>query len=128
MGNAKNAYVMLETPEDVRAVRLAAQGMVADKQHVLRLDAVGDAAQLVQFDRKRSIFIGNLPADSSENDLRKVFAGNSMTVDAVRIVRDRHTAECKFCLRTFPRARRSERSAKSLGRRGARASYPSDED
>merc|ERR1712025_1198146 len=92
--NAKNAYVMLESSDDVRNVRLVAQGLVADKQHVLRVDAVGEAAQLVQFDRKRSVFVGNLPSNTSEADLRKTFADIG-TVDAVRIVRDRHTAECK---------------------------------
>merc|ERR1712107_284218 len=39
-------------------------------------------------------FVGNLPSDTSEADLRKVFAsvGN---VDAVRIVRDKRAKVCK---------------------------------
>eukprot|EP00401_Gymnodinium_catenatum_P029098 CAMPEP_0117594662 /NCGR_PEP_ID=MMETSP0784-20121206/73328_1 /TAXON_ID=39447 /ORGANISM="" /LENGTH=442 /DNA_ID=CAMNT_0005396751 /DNA_START=3 /DNA_END=1332 /DNA_ORIENTATION=+ len=92
--DAKNAYILLDSPEDVLTVRNEAQGLKADKDHFLRLDGVGEAAQLVQFDRKRSVFVGNLPADASEADLRVVFTRLGV-VDAVRIVRDRYTNACK---------------------------------
>merc|ERR1712125_225430 len=104
---------MLESAADVRSVQFAAQGMAADKDHILRTDAVGEAAQLVQFDRKRSVFIGNLPSDTSEADLRRVFAAVG-TVDAVRIVRDKNTATCKgFAFVRF-RERAAVKSAMEL--------------
>eukprot|EP00928_Gymnodinium_smaydae_P045596 TRINITY_DN30375_c0_g2_i1.p1 TRINITY_DN30375_c0_g2~~TRINITY_DN30375_c0_g2_i1.p1 ORF type:complete len:443 (-),score=132.35 TRINITY_DN30375_c0_g2_i1:43-1371(-) len=104
--NAKNAYVLLDSAAAVRTVRDAVQGLSADKDHVLRLDGVGESAQLVKFDRKRSVFVGNLPTDASEADLRKLFAKVG-TVDAVRVVRDKVAAACKG----FAFVRFSERSA-----------------
>merc|ERR1712129_574938 len=59
-----------------------------------RADGVGEAARLQTFDRKRSVFVGNLPASASEADLRSIFKPAG-TVDAVRIVCDRHTKACK---------------------------------
>eukprot|EP00929_Paragymnodinium_shiwhaense_P027169 TRINITY_DN16003_c0_g1_i1.p1 TRINITY_DN16003_c0_g1~~TRINITY_DN16003_c0_g1_i1.p1 ORF type:complete len:424 (-),score=157.84 TRINITY_DN16003_c0_g1_i1:158-1429(-) len=87
--DCKIAYVELESPEQVRAVIQAAQGLKADKDHILRLDGVGKAAQLTNFDRKRSVFVGNLPPNTTEADLRKAFESVG-EVDAVRIVRDKY--------------------------------------
>lgn len=87
--DCKIAYVMLDTPEEVSAVVKAAQGMQAGKDHILRLDGVGKAAQMTSFDRKRSVFVGNLPPDTTEADLRKAFQEQG-SVDAVRIVRDKY--------------------------------------
>merc|ERR1711935_510453 len=94
VADAKNAYVVLTSPEDVTTVRHAVHGYVADERHVLRADGVGEAAKLQTFDRKRSVFVGNLPASTSEADLRSIFKPAG-TVDAVRIVCDRHTKACK---------------------------------
>merc|ERR1712224_1054359 len=76
------------------AVRHAVHGFAADERHVLRADGVGEAAKLQTFDRKRSVFVGNLPASTSEADLRRVFAPVG-EVDAVRVVRDRVAKACK---------------------------------
>lgn len=92
--NAKNAYVVLASPEDVTTVRLLVHGYVADDRHVLRADGVGEAAKLVTFDRKRSVFVGNLPTTTSEADLRGVFAPAGQ-VDAVRVIRDNVKGSCK---------------------------------
>jgi len=92
--DAKNAYVVLTSPEDVSVVRHAVNGYKASERHVLRADGVGEAATLVNFDRKRSIFVGNLPSSTAEADLREVFASIG-TIDAVRVIRDRVTKACK---------------------------------
>lgn len=94
-GDAKNAYVVLTSPEDVATVRHAVHGTVADTQHVLRADGVGEAAKLQTFDRKRSVFVGNLPASTTESDLRGVFEKPCGKVDAVRVVRDKWAKACK---------------------------------
>lgn len=93
-GDAKNAYVVLTSPEDVTTVQKVVHGYCADERHILRADGVGESARLQTFDRKRSVFVGNLPASTSEADLRNIFKPAG-TVDAVRIVCDRHTKACK---------------------------------
>lgn len=92
--DAKNAYVVLTSSEDVSVVRHAVNGYKASDRHVLRADGVGEAATLVNFDRKRSIFVGNLPSSTAEADLREVFASVG-SIDAVRVIRDRVTKACK---------------------------------
>lgn len=92
--DAKNAYVVLDATEDVRIVSRVLHGFEADSGHVLRADGVGASAKLLIFDRKRSVFVGNLPKDVSEADLRVALAPSG-EVDAVRIVRDRVSKECK---------------------------------
>lgn len=92
--DAKHAYVVLGDPEDVTTLRHAVNGHVADDTHTLRADGVGSAAKLQTFDRKRSVFVGNLPPSASEADLRAVFRDVG-AIDAVRIVRDRVSKACK---------------------------------
>mmetsp|Transcript_3625 Transcript_3625/g.9530 ORF Transcript_3625/g.9530 Transcript_3625/m.9530 type:complete len:451 (+) Transcript_3625:273-1625(+) len=92
--DAKIAYVVVESTEALQLVRRLSHGLVADKRHTLRADGVGSSAKLQQFDRKRSIFVGNLPSDTGEADLRAVFEQEG-EVDAVRVVRDKETKRCK---------------------------------
>jgi len=94
LADAKIAYVVLETPEAVSSMCRVAHGLKADSHHVLRADGVGAAARLRTFDRKRSVFLGNLPYSTSEAEIRAALkpAGD---VDAVRVVRDRVTKACK---------------------------------
>lgn len=92
--DAKNAYVVVDTEEAVKIVRFAIHGKEADSRHILRCDGVGAAAKLQSFDRKRSVFVGNLPRNCSELDLRRVFE-KCGEVSAVRVVRDRELQECK---------------------------------
>lgn len=58
--------------------------------HCLRVDTVGKP----RYDDKRSVFVGNLPFDVTEDALREVFAATG-TVAAVRIVRDAKTGAGK---------------------------------
>jgi len=92
--DAKNAYVVLQSPESVNIMRRVVHGLAADKRHTLRADGVGESSRLQRFDRKRSVFVGGLPSNTGEADLRKVFkaAGD---IDAVRVVRDKVTQKCK---------------------------------
>jgi len=92
--DAKTAYVVLESPDAVPVVRRALHGVEADKRHKLRADGVGESATLQVFDRKRSVFVGNLGSNVGEADLRAVFE-EAGEVNAVRVVRDKETKRCK---------------------------------
>lgn len=92
--DSKNAYVVCASPEGAQAVRFAAHGLNADGAHILRADGVGEKAQLQTFDRKRSVFLGNLPTNVTEVNIRECFAKTG-EVDAIRIVRDKVSRECK---------------------------------
>lgn len=92
--DSKTAYVVLTSPKDVDLTRHVVHGCVADESHVLRADGVGEASKMQTFDRKRSVFVGNLPASTSEADLRRVFAPAG-EVDAIRVIRDTHAKACK---------------------------------
>eukprot|EP00930_Biecheleria_cincta_P024479 TRINITY_DN1751_c0_g1_i2.p1 TRINITY_DN1751_c0_g1~~TRINITY_DN1751_c0_g1_i2.p1 ORF type:complete len:407 (-),score=97.79 TRINITY_DN1751_c0_g1_i2:25-1245(-) len=92
--DSKNAYVVLSSAADVPVVSKAVNNTQADKSHQLRADGVGEAAVMKKFDRKRSVFLGNLPFSVTEADVRKAMAPAG-TVDAVRLVRDKGTKECK---------------------------------
>jgi len=108
--DAKHAYVVLGSPEDVATVRRVVHGLEADERHILRADGVGEQAKLQSFDRKRSVFVGNLPPGTSEDDLRKVFA-KAGSIDAVRIVRDRDSKACKGIAFVLFRERSSVKAA-----------------
>merc|ERR1712039_1042371 len=92
--DSKNAYVVLQLDEDVPVVVKAVNNLKADDTHVLRADGCGKQAVLNKFDRKRSVFIGNLPQRATEADIRKAMEPAG-TIDAVRLVRDKVTKECK---------------------------------
>merc|ERR1712014_566880 len=92
--DAKNAYVVLAAPHNVTTVRHAVHGATADEKHILRADGVGKAAKLQTFDRKKSVFVGNLPSSTSESDLRSLLAPAG-EIDAVRVVRDPVKKVCK---------------------------------
>mmetsp|Transcript_70456 Transcript_70456/g.127027 ORF Transcript_70456/g.127027 Transcript_70456/m.127027 type:complete len:441 (-) Transcript_70456:47-1369(-) len=92
--DSKNAYVVLGLPEDVSKVSKLVNNKEADKTHVLRADGVGEAAIMKKFDRKRSVFVGNLPFRCTEAQVRDCMAPAG-TVDAVRLVRDKASKECK---------------------------------
>lgn len=91
--DAKYAYAVVESPADVLTVRQAAHGLMADARHKLRVDGMGEGAKLRIFGRKRSVFVGNLPPNVSEADLREVFE-KAGEVDAVRVVRAKATHQC----------------------------------
>eukprot|EP00913_Durusdinium_trenchii_P035719 g33423.t1 len=93
----KNAYVVLDAPQSVPVVAKAVNNLEADSEHILRADGVGESAALKKFDRtgaKRSVFLGGLPKRVTESDLRWVLY-DAGEVDAVRIVRDKVSQDCK---------------------------------
>jgi len=92
--DAKSAYALVESREAVRAVTRAAHNTKADESHILTVDGVGAAARLNNFSRKTSVFLGNLPANTIEAEIRAAMrpAGE---VHAVRVVRDKKTQACK---------------------------------
>merc|ERR1712012_960135 len=75
-------------------VSKAIHGHKADDDHILRGDAVGEHSSFTSFDRKRSIFVGNLPPATSEADIRKALA-SAGEIDAVRVVREKESKACK---------------------------------
>merc|ERR1712232_913001 len=85
---------MGESAEDIPKVVRAVNNLQADDTHVLRADGCGTQSVLNKFDRKRSVFIGNLPQRATEADIRKAM-NPAATVDSVRLVRDKQTKECK---------------------------------
>lgn len=93
LADARHAYVLLESPAAVRTVSAIMHGFKADDFHILRADGVGEQSTMQKFDRKRSVFVGNLPVSTSEAELR-VALQPAGTVDAVRIIRDRKTRAC----------------------------------
>jgi len=94
LNDSRIAYVMLRSSEDVKKVSHHLQGLEADSRHVLQFDGVGEWSKNAKMDRKRSIFIGHLPADTTDADIRDTFSkfGEVLTV---RIVRDKFTQACK---------------------------------
>ncbi|PFH33406.1 RNA recognition motif-containing protein [Besnoitia besnoiti] len=90
----QNAYVVLKDRELVRSV-LQRDG-ASFQERPLRVDEAGERGQNVfsRFDRKKTVFVGNLPSRCSEEDLRAALAGNG-AIKAVRIIRDKVTSETK---------------------------------
>mmetsp|Transcript_44285 Transcript_44285/g.102266 ORF Transcript_44285/g.102266 Transcript_44285/m.102266 type:complete len:408 (+) Transcript_44285:70-1293(+) len=113
VSDAKNAYALLLWPEAVPIVCKAVHGLQADETHILRADGVGAAAKLLTFDRKKSVFVGNLPSWASEAELRRVMSKVG-DVHAVRIIRDKEAKACKgFAFVRFAE-RKSAKAALSL--------------
>ncbi|CBZ53101.1 hypothetical protein NCLIV_028890 [Neospora caninum Liverpool] len=90
----QNAYIVLKDRKLVRAVLQHDGSTFQDRR--LRVDEAGERGQNVfsRFDRKKTVFVGNLPARCSEEDLRKALECNG-AVKAVRIIRDKVTTESK---------------------------------
>jgi nucleolar protein 12 len=84
-----NAYVVYQSNEAVSAA-LAANGRLVGERHI-RCDRIPPSL----FNQKQSVFVGNLPHYTDEEELRTHFA-NAMPngqddVDSVRLVRDPET-------------------------------------
>jgi nucleolar protein 12 len=96
---AMNAYVVCGSAR-AAAAALALNGQRLGAHHTLRVDRAGrpDGAR-PQYDPKRSIFVGQLHYEATEDELRAVCAarvsGGAASVEAVRIVRDAATARGK---------------------------------
>jgi len=91
-----NAYVVFRAEAAVEAA-VQSDGLVFRERH-LRIDS----ATRKDFDAQRSVFLGNLPFDADEEDVRKHFASvletsaeDGPVVEGVRIVRDALTQRGK---------------------------------
>ncbi|BFI08809.1 nucleolar protein 12 [Marchantia polymorpha subsp. ruderalis] len=90
-----NGYIVFK--EEASAQAALAHNMKEFAGKHLRVDLAGSYSSGVEYDRKRSIFIGNLPFDAEDEDLITLFQGNTpeLEVEAVRIVRDPQTSAGK---------------------------------
>ncbi len=92
--DAFNAYVVF-VAEASAAAALAANNRVVEGKH-LRVDRVGAAAAAAR-DPARTVFVGNVAFDASEEEVRAHFAaalageGGDGAVEGVRLVRDAET-------------------------------------
>lgn len=90
--DAFNAYVVFSRDESAAAA-LAANNRVVEGHH-LRVDRVGGAATR---DPARTVFLGNVAFDATEEEVRAHFAaalaaeGGDAAVEGVRLVRDAET-------------------------------------
>eukprot|EP00898_Chlorokybus_atmophyticus_P003210 jgi/Chlat1/3890/Chrsp26S04171 len=124
-----NAYLVFELTDEAKAA-LALNMHEFNGRH-LRVDAAAPVKQpsgvsraSVEYDKTRSVFIGNLPRDIEEDELIKLFNGKSSTieavselsnqVEAVRVVRDAHTNAGKGIAFILFKTKGAARAALSL--------------
>ncbi|KAG6542341.1 hypothetical protein Mapa_016267 [Marchantia paleacea] len=90
-----NGYIVFK--EEASAQAALAHNMKEFAGKHLRVDLAGSYSSGVEYDRKRSIFVGNLPFDAEDEDLITLFQGNTpeLEVEAVRVVRDPQTSAGK---------------------------------
>jgi len=87
-----NAYVVFDD-EASAAKAIEANGAVAFGRH-LRIDSAAPSGQSAAANTKRSVFLGNLAFDCSEESLWELFS-TCGTIESVRIVRDPQTQQGK---------------------------------
>ena len=84
-----NAYVVFATPAERDKAKEEADGSVFQDHH-LRVDAVREGTTV--FDRKRTVFLGNVDFFASEEDVRRHVDGLvPNVVQSVRVIRDTAT-------------------------------------
>lgn len=93
----KNAYVLFSSPEEAKKAKEKLNQTEIEEKHI-RVDIdYRDPDAPVSRDYDTTIFIGNLPFQSNEEDLRKHFSyltvgeGNDDGILNVRIIRDPET-------------------------------------
>lgn len=79
-------YVKFKDEESVQKA-LAYNGTILDR-HRIRVDTCTSKAQ---YDRKLTVFVGNIPLDANEDDLANLFEENIGDVSFVRCVKDQLT-------------------------------------
>lgn len=84
-----NAYVVFTEPSAAKTA-LELNGHVIDGQH-LRVDMAGNSHQ---HSHGKSVFVGNIPHEVTEDELRVVFTEFG-EIDGIRLVRDKVTGLCK---------------------------------
>ncbi|KIH47101.1 hypothetical protein ANCDUO_22842 [Ancylostoma duodenale] len=81
-----NFYVKFKDEESVQKA-LAYNGTILDR-HRIRVDTCTSKAE---YDRKLTVFVGNLPLDANEDELADLFEENVGGVSFVRCVKDQTT-------------------------------------
>ncbi|KAK6751942.1 hypothetical protein RB195_003387 [Necator americanus] len=81
-----NFYVKFKDEESVQKA-LAYNGTILDR-HRIRVDTCTSKAE---YDRKLTVFVGNLPLDANEDELANLFEENVGGVSLVRCVKDQAT-------------------------------------
>ena len=84
-GTTMNAYVVFDSEENAEK-SVALNGALVGDRHI-RVDTLSASTA---HKRKRSVFVGNLPYNADEEEVRRVFV-ECGEVEAVRLVRDRET-------------------------------------
>lgn len=100
---SQNAYVVFEEVESAKAAlvynmtEFQGKHIRVDMATAPRKDSKPDVDNASEFDRTRSLFVGNVPFDVEEEDLYKVFANENpeLSVEAIRVPRDPQTGISK---------------------------------
>ncbi|XP_074270203.1 uncharacterized protein LOC141593147 [Silene latifolia] len=96
-----HAYIVFKTEQDAEA-SLAHNMSVVGGNHI-RVDRAcpprkklkGETASTPLYSSKRTVFLGNLPFDVKDEELYQLFSGIKeleSSIEAVRVIRDRHTS------------------------------------
>lgn len=88
--DSSNAYIVMEKEED--AQKSLSENMRLFYGHHIRVDIAGTSGKLPS--HKKSVFIGNIPLDASEENLWKTFS-DCGAITSVRVVRDKKTGTGK---------------------------------
>ena len=87
----KNAYILFETKEDAELARNKVNSKLFNGKH-LRVDVDDkESGEKISNDFETTIFIGNLPFITNEEELREHFNPKDGEITNVRIIRDPKT-------------------------------------
>lgn len=96
-----NAYIVFKTEQAAEASLSQNMSMIGgnhirvDRACPPRKKLKGDDASSSLYSNKRTVFVGNLPFDVKDEELYQLFCGIKQlesNVEAVRVIRDRHTS------------------------------------
>lgn len=92
----KNAYVLYLNPESVAEAVKGANNQVFEGRHLHVTEA-----NHIEKDFRTTVFVGNLPFDADEEEIRTFFEACGM-VEYVRVIRDKYTFKSHgFCYVKF---------------------------
>ncbi|XP_021768209.1 RNA-binding protein 34-like [Chenopodium quinoa] len=96
-----NAYIVFKTEQAAEASLTYNMSMIGgnhvrvDRACPPRKKLKGDDASATLYNNKRTVFVGNLPFDAKDEELYQLFCNTRQlesSVEAVRVIRDRHTS------------------------------------
>ncbi|XP_021765630.1 RNA-binding protein 34-like [Chenopodium quinoa] len=96
-----NAYIVFKTEQAAEASLTHNMSMIGgnhvrvDRACPPRKKLKGDDASATLYNNKRTVFVGNLPFDAKDEELYQLFCNTKQlesSVEAVRVIRDRHTS------------------------------------